>query len=262
MKNCPKPVWTLIKSVRLRPNHFLKAVDLYCCPDVVSKCDATDEVSGVVALINPCNQSLSGTGFSYFPIGGPLPTNVDEKLSSSTSWGGMEAGQNMLYPTQAVDGHVTIDGGKTLRRELDAILASAGKIPPGDAVWTLATERLQSDHQLDYIIHTPPPFQSQVNGKNVLKKCYTSSIMLCFKNHLNINVLCSPLLGSGACGFSGEVAFQAFVAAIQNVEDLGGKATLSPSKQQPIACFRLVIPSIDDAMLYSKKLDTIWPSTC
>ena len=58
-----------------------------------------------------------------------------------------------------------------------------------------------------------------------------------------------------------EVAFQAFVAAAQNVEILGDKAKLSPSKQQQIASFRLVIPSIDDAMLFSKKLDAIWPST-
>ena len=266
MKKCPLPQWTLIKSIRLRSNSFLKAVDLYCCPDVVSRFDATTEVSNqekecVVALINPCNQSLSGTGFPYFPIGGPLPVHVDEKLTSSASWGGMEAGPNMLYPSQAVDGRVTTDGGLDLRRQLDAILASTGTISPGDAVWTLATDRLQSDHQLDYIIHTPPPFQSEVDGMDVLTKCYTTSIMLCFQEDLNIDVLSSPLLGSGACGFSREVAFQAFVAAVQNIEVLGEQAKLSPSKQQQIASFRLVIPSIDDAILYSKKLDAIWPST-
>ena len=57
-------------------------------------------------LINPANESLVGTRFAYFPVGGPVPpvprdaTQVSCSVLSSSHWGGMEAGENMLYSVQ------------------------------------------------------------------------------------------------------------------------------------------------------------------
>ena len=61
----------------------------------------------VSALINPANRSLSGTALPYFPRGGPVPRPPPPGLSNSLQgWGGMEAGPNMLYPSQVCDGVV------------------------------------------------------------------------------------------------------------------------------------------------------------
>jgi hypothetical protein len=51
------------------------------------------------ALVVPANEFLCGTALPYFPVGGPVPRPPPLGLGS-TSWGGMEAGQGMLYSTQ------------------------------------------------------------------------------------------------------------------------------------------------------------------
>ena len=48
------------------------------------------------AMINPTNPSLAGTSLAYFPVGGPCPQTAEGPLGMSM-WGGMEAGEGMLY---------------------------------------------------------------------------------------------------------------------------------------------------------------------
>ena len=77
---------------------------------------ATARTTNVVrALINPANPSLVGTKRAYFPRGGPLPPPPPPQLEvSSRGWGGFEAGENLLYPAQVVDGLVHMHGGSEL----------------------------------------------------------------------------------------------------------------------------------------------------
>ena len=54
------------------------------------------------ALINPANTTLVGTALPYFPRGGPVRPPPPPGLgTSSMGWGGFDAGEKMLYPTQA-----------------------------------------------------------------------------------------------------------------------------------------------------------------
>ena len=76
-------------------------------------CVVTNPWEGIVTvpnalrvLINPANESLLGTARPYFPRGGPLPPRAPPGLTTSSRWGGMDAGPGMLYPAQAVDGLV------------------------------------------------------------------------------------------------------------------------------------------------------------
>jgi O-acetyl-ADP-ribose deacetylase (regulator of RNase III) len=262
----PSTLWKLVKSVQLNNTKgMLKHVTIYCCPDVVSKFEH-DNNNVTVGLINPCNQTLSGTALPYFPIGGPLPVLPDTVFSNSNSWGGMEAGSSMLYPAQAVDGVVHMEGGSGLKNEIHKIPnivldtkvgifedeASSViniKVEVGNAVHTIATERLNTVHGYRYIIHTPPPFFNGKNSSELLVKCYVSSIELCFVHRLNVDILCCPLLGSGACGVPKDVAFQSFLRAIKEVEHRE-----RPADTKPIRELRLAIPSMANALSFVNNL--------
>merc|ERR1740133_931712 len=74
----------------------------------------------VRALVNPANTALCGTLLPYFPRGGPVPLLPADAALRSSSWGGMDAGDGMMYPVQAVDGVVHAHGGCGLRKALTA----------------------------------------------------------------------------------------------------------------------------------------------
>jgi len=272
------PIWKFVKSVKLKRNEIkiLKDINIYCCSDVVSPFNQIDKNvndnnnnnnnnNNKIALINPCNQTLSGTALPYFPIGGPLPVINDDKLSNSNSWGGMSAGSNMNYPAQAVDGIVHMEGGRALVNELKKIpiipmqqekekeiittTSSNKKVHIGSAVHTLATGRLKTAHGYNYIIHTPPPFYNDENSQNKLMKCYLSSIKLCLD--LNIDVLCSPLLGGGTAGFPKDIAFQAFLNAMKV---LTAESNDFITKNLIIE-LRLTIQSMEDAKMMSSLVE-------
>jgi hypothetical protein len=57
-------------------------------------------------IINPANEALVGTRQSYFPVGGPVSPLQKERFTYSTSWGGMEIGENMLYGVQVFLAHL------------------------------------------------------------------------------------------------------------------------------------------------------------
>ena len=189
--------------------------------------------SYLAALINPANRSLCGTSLPYFPRGGPVPRPPPPGLSNSVrGWGGLEAGPNMLYPSQVCDGLVHSMAGPKLAKLLEEVSGdrvvvarapeSAVKYqygedphakelcPLGGAVIT-PTAKLghlpSTGYQL--IAHTAPPI-FPVNEINLLSQwrglmasCYTSSF-LAIHNHCQSLpattkiVVASPVLGSGA----------------------------------------------------------------
>lgn len=143
-------------------------------------------------LINPANRALVGPALPYFPKGGPLPPPPPPSLLRSDSgWGGMTAGDGMVYPSQvsylfgslrlsrccwpsprsprrrfqSVDGIVHQHGGEALRR---AIAAAAAPIRADDAHPGLPPLRCETGCTVmtsgikslphDVIAHTPPPF--------------------------------------------------------------------------------------------------------
>ena len=81
------------------------------------------------ALLNPANPSLAGTARPYFPRGGPLPPPPPAGLeTSSRGWGGIDAGEGMLYPAQVVDGLVHAHAGGRLRAALAEVEAGEGGV--------------------------------------------------------------------------------------------------------------------------------------
>ena len=117
-------------------------LELCTTPDIVASppggpCDC---------LINPANEKLVGTQLAYFPRGGPCPPPPPEGVSNA--WGGMEAGANMLYPAQSVDGRVHAAGGAVLREALLALPSTRGeRCPVGSAVLTEAHGELRDSYR-------------------------------------------------------------------------------------------------------------------
>jgi hypothetical protein len=103
------------------------------------------------------------------PVGQPPISLI--RSNSSRGWGGMDAGDGMLYPAQVVDGLVHQLGGRALREQLQAVRAErvwgqppdvgrrdeAGQLircPEGSAVVTSGAGSLG----FELIAHTAPPF--------------------------------------------------------------------------------------------------------
>ena len=189
--------------------------------------------SCLTALINPANRSLCGTSLPYFPRGGPVPRPPPPGLSNSLQgWGGLEAGPNMLYPSQVCDGLVHSLAGPKLAKLLGEVsgdrVVVASRTPEsavtylygedpharelcplGGAVITPTAQIGQlpsTGYQL--IAHTAPPIfpVTETNllsqWKSLMASCYTSCF-LAIHNHCQSSpateiVIASPVLGSGA----------------------------------------------------------------
>jgi hypothetical protein len=184
-------------------------------------------------LINPSNPELSGVkNFPYFPKGGPVPKEKPDDMHKEwqpfgfvTTWGGMDVGKGMLYPVSVVDGLVHQLGGWKLEAEctwkrMISSVQLGEACPIGSAVQTTASdERLKERYNA--IIHTTPPFfEHDADPKLKLQKCYESAVGLAFPlvapdiqtdtgSGAGVHVrVATPLLGSGARGFSHEVAME------------------------------------------------------
>jgi hypothetical protein len=191
-------------------------------------------------LVNPANSALSNVKrFTYFPRGGPVPTtNVTsmhkdwQPLGYVSSWGGMEVGDGMVYPIQAVDGVVAMLGGQSYDRicsyerikvQVKEFLhhlhwISSDRVvvcPVGCAIYTdSGQDRLSREY--DAIVHTVPPFYSYyIDGDplQALLQCYRSSFEIAFHHvhcssfpNKNTRCVAIPLLGAGVRGFPRDVA--------------------------------------------------------
>ena len=158
-------------------------------------------------LINPANEALVGTRFAYFPVGGPvpkLPSNLKQTTSSvllhesssssssstesfmkSSTWGGMEVGENMLYSVQVVDGEVHEQCGTPLLNYLQALPVlgkdEAGqdvRCPVGSAV--LSPSFGSFVNYFRNIVHTVAPFYSDEKWEQLLLNCYLRSFDIVF----------------------------------------------------------------------------------
>lgn len=155
--------------------------------NVSTACVVTGRIDadhGSRALINPANSALAGTSRAYFPRGGPVPPppprGIDE--TSSIGWGGMDAGANMLYPAQVVDGLTHLHAGPKLRDALAALPADATgqRCAVGAAVLSAP---FGLHERFDAIAHTPTPFWPDVTHgeaakawRQSLRACYRSSV--------------------------------------------------------------------------------------
>ncbi len=184
--------WQLLQTISFATACFRIRVCL--TPDIVN----FPPGNFVDALINPANEFLTGTRlFSYFPRGGPVPIRKSVETESAR-WGGMEAGYNMIYPAQTVDGLVHLAGGADLASVITALPTTAGglKCGTGDAVVTDACGKLSD--RFRYIIHTATPFHSSKNWSTNLASCYDSSLTVA--SRLRCQSIATPLLGAGCKG--------------------------------------------------------------
>lgn len=182
----------------------------------------------VRALINPANTALCGARSPAFPRGGPVPKPPpDDTLKSSfRGWGGMDAGADMLYPAQAVDGVVSLLGGAELRAMLQAFPChgrtdDAGqplRCPVGSSV---ITEGRCGELEFDLVAHAVPPFWSDGSWEQALRSCYASSLQGLIGRTCSLASspaqelwIASPLLGSGARGAPSAEAAQAAVSEL------------------------------------------------
>ena len=151
----------------------VRAVELWKTSDIVLQPPGSKAAKARrMALINPANEGLSGVdNFPYFPRGGQvfLPGNtpprgaeLSQTMASSMSWRGMDAGADMLYPAQVVDGVVRALGGKALAIACRNVpqISPGVRVATGSAVCTPpGSERLAELYQT--IVHTVPPFYKQ-----------------------------------------------------------------------------------------------------
>ena len=211
------------------------------------------------ALINPANEALIGTSRPYSPRGGPVPAKPPPSLSRTTSgWGGMDAGENMLYPTQVVDGLVHQHGGQALR----TALAQAPVIeerPNGEHVRCRVGEAVLTPSPptlpFDVIAHTPPPFWPSTPDADQLA-LHDAQLTSCFVSALHATsraaadagktqlFLALPIIGSGARGAPELAAARILVRAIRSSQEAAAQLPVE-------VVVRVVVPAENSSLLQS-----------
>ena len=175
-------------------------------------------------LINSGNEYLVGTQLPYFPRGGlPRVNNVlggPGSWQMSTRWGGLSAGDSMVYPVQTVDGELHSDGGDMRQWISDHVPTSPGsddtdvggdrmrrlhltrdqvRCPTGRAVWSPVTGDVARRHMFSLgVIHTVAPYNTDQDRDDKLLECYQNCINVAVNNteepQFNISTV---LLGTG-----------------------------------------------------------------
>jgi len=180
-------------------------------------------------LINSGNEYLIGANLPYFPRGGlkMYPYNVffkQEHWQKSSSWGGLSAGSDMLFPVQVLDGEVfQMLGGKNgeLKKWIEKNVPSISvhkstnhlengrhlrdpdklvRCVTGSVVWTPCfpvVSHLESTFS-NGILHTVAPYNDVPHRDELLKECYTNCLNKAAAMVKNEPVLLSTvLLGTG-----------------------------------------------------------------
>lgn len=173
-------------------------------------------------LVNPANTALCGTRLPYFPVQDGGKGNANP-LQTSDRWGGMEAGDRLRYPVQAVDGLVTIQCGQGLRdyvarlpRDQDGLACREG-----GAVATPAFGGLRGT--FDVLVHTAVPTYARGRGA-LLSDCYASVLGLCeaHSSASGVSFFACPLLGAGARQWPLD---EAVAAAVEGIGGWAGSKT-------------------------------------
>ena len=144
----------------------------------------------------------------------------------------MDAGPNMLYPSQVVDGLTHMHAGTELRAALAAMPTDADgeRCAIGAAV---LSEPFGLRERFDLLIHTPPPFwpDSASDGwRQQLASCYTSSILALVEGARGDGpvAVASPLVGAGAAGAPAHAAAEVAADALASLgeRELGRPVTV------------------------------------
>ena len=179
-------------------------------------------------LINPSNEALVGTRLPYFPRGGPVPIPQNSSTSNSSRWGGMDAGEDMLYPVQTVDGLVHQESGYELLKFLMLLpeqvpyTDKAGqkiRCATGNCVLSPSYGNLRP--YFGRIIHTVPPFYNEMHWESKLESCYISSFVAAWGStdmKQSASIL-SVLLGSGCRGIPIDEAARIAASACRRYHD-------------------------------------------
>lgn len=274
-KSVVPQLWYRTTRSAANNNHVEKAIEVWTTTCIVTNFrpetsgrEATSVHSSSV-LINPANAELTGCSrFSYFPRGGPVPTeNVVsmhkdwQPLGYVSNWGGMEVGEQMLYPVSVVDGLVHNYAGWKLKahiqwlrlKQQQTIDPKTPLCPIGMAIRTISGDLLQYGYQS--IVHTTPPFyQYDTNPEQGLAQCYQSALDLAFSfsEDDTATTTTSPeqpfriraavsLLGAGERAFPIDVACQiACDAVIRWWEQNHATTTPSSSSNTHIPCHATV----------------------
>ena len=194
--------------------------------------------NGPRALVNSANEALQGTALPYFPMASAPPR---ELLTSS--WGGMEAGPNMFYATQVVDGITGIMGGSELRQACEALpeLAPGVRCRVGGAVVTQATGGLVE--HFDAVIHTVAPMHSHkadaTEWRSLLLESYNSALTALWQpatehKHDAVTTIVSPLVGAGARGGDVEEVADVFAEAVSEWQPITASVVVQMAVIEPL----------------------------
>ena len=242
-------VWSLSPRIFSANNSGRLSVEVWSTPCIVQHplggwCDA---------LIVPANESLVQTALPYFPIGGPVPKPPPPGLSNA-AWGGMEAGEGMLYSTQVVDGALAECGGKELAELcLRVPTDEHGKrCPVGTAVATASPVMLKAS--FGQLVHTVPPFRSSAMWGSLLAQCYTQALGVCLKGRNGRTTVALPLLGAGARGAQPDEA--ALVAAGAIGAWVRGRCTSSSGAAELVLRFGCIDQIAECAL--ERALESTW----
>lgn len=199
-------------------------VSVYISYDILSNAP----IANYDFLLVPANEALVGTRFPYFPVGGPVPYLLSSVAGgrgssvgtmASSRWGGMDKGENMMYPVQCLDGIVHAEAGSGLLTYLQSLPEqhpfrdNAGQIvrcPVGHAV---LSPSFGLSTYFSALIHTVPPFSSDENCEVKLLSCYSNSFRLISasdfaRKHpvIDQKTAATVLLGTGTRGIPIETA--------------------------------------------------------
>ena len=201
--------------------HASLHVRVYVCYDALYSAP----LSKYDYLVNPANEALVGTRQPYFPVGGPVPPMVKpDKALSSSRWGGMDAGEGMLYGVQVMDGCVHDECGPELLQYLQALPEQAPfvdqvgqrvRCPVGSAIVSPAFGSLKS--YFGRIIHAVPPFRSDTGWVDKLASCYLNSFRLAW-----------PASGSSVASSSAAAAAAAAAAALSRTTTTTAQTAAEP----------------------------------
>ncbi|KAF0707275.1 hypothetical protein AaE_013689 [Aphanomyces astaci] len=154
----------------------------------------------------------------------------------SVNWGGMDAGDEMLYPAQTIDGLVSLAGGRELQKLL-ANIDGAIKCPTGSAVFTKAPGSLSKHFQ--GLVHTATPFYLAHDWESKLVSCYTQSLSAATSSG-PFSTIAVPLLGAGCKGIPVAHAVRLACIACRSWD-----ADATPSSPSLHVIFGIQDPSIE-----------------
>ena len=131
----------------------------------------------------------------------------------------MDAGSNMLYPSQVIDGIVHQLGGKPLLKETQwkQKLNLFGNVCPIGTCTMTSNGNTELVDRYFKVVHTAPPFYDSSRKDEsirLLEECYNSSVKMAFdsihwRGHDGPRVVACPLIGAGARGFPIDIAIEA-----------------------------------------------------